>query len=69
MVRGYNIGVRIIDDYLSRTCYGKCADFRETADQLSKVNDTFGYNSSLDFIRSTPPLDLGLFSFYLTFPC
>ncbi|KAJ3305037.1 Trafficking protein particle complex subunit 3 [Kappamyces sp. JEL0829] len=35
--RGYNIGVRLVDDYLSRTAYGKCADLRETADQLSKV--------------------------------
>lgn len=35
--RGYNIGVRLIDDYLARTAYGKCSDMRETADQLSKV--------------------------------
>jgi hypothetical protein len=37
---GYNIGVRLIDDFLSRNPnVGRCHDFRETADVLAKVND------------------------------
>ena len=27
---GYNIGVRIIEDFLARTKEGKCTDFRDT---------------------------------------
>uniref|UniRef100_A0A8C4Q814 Trafficking protein particle complex subunit 3 n=1 Tax=Eptatretus burgeri TaxID=7764 RepID=A0A8C4Q814_EPTBU len=33
---GYNIGVRIIEDFLARTNVGRCHDFRETADVISK---------------------------------
>lgn len=36
---GYNIGIRLIDDYLARTAYGKCGDFKETADQIAKVSN------------------------------
>ena len=35
--RGYNIGTRLIDDYLARTAYGKCLDFKETGSQIAKV--------------------------------
>ncbi|CAG0881394.1 unnamed protein product [Cyprideis torosa] len=31
---GYNIGVRIIEDFLARTGAGRCNDFKETADRL-----------------------------------
>eukprot|EP00092_Neocalanus_flemingeri_P034532 GFUD01037552.1.p1 GENE.GFUD01037552.1~~GFUD01037552.1.p1 ORF type:complete len:180 (+),score=61.60 GFUD01037552.1:39-578(+) len=31
---GYNVGVRIIEDFLARTKEGKCADFRETAEKV-----------------------------------
>ncbi|KAJ1938407.1 hypothetical protein EC988_007602, partial [Linderina pennispora] len=34
---GYNIGVRLIDDVLSRTSLDKCKDMRETAEVISKV--------------------------------
>lgn len=34
---GYNIGIRLIEDFLSRTAIGRCYDFRETADIISKV--------------------------------
>ncbi len=35
---GYNMGVRLIDDFLSRNPnVGRCHDFRETADVLAKV--------------------------------
>ncbi|XP_023215105.1 trafficking protein particle complex subunit 3-like isoform X1 [Centruroides sculpturatus] len=31
---GYNIGLRLIEDYLARTTVGKCYDFRDTADKI-----------------------------------
>ncbi|KAI8807912.1 NO signaling/Golgi transport ligand-binding domain-containing protein [Cladochytrium replicatum] len=34
---GYNIGVRLIEDFLAKTNMGKCADFKETAETISKV--------------------------------
>lgn len=39
MGRGYNMGVRLIEDFLARSgpLIGKCADFRETAEAISKV--------------------------------
>ena len=35
--RGYNIGVRLIEDFLARTQQGRCYDLKETADILAKV--------------------------------
>lgn len=34
---GYNIGVRLIEDFLARSNQGRCNDFRETADVISKL--------------------------------
>lgn len=34
---GYNIGVRLIEDFLARSGVGRCQDFRETADVIAKV--------------------------------
>lgn len=34
---GYNIGVRLIEDFLARSNAGRCNDFRETADVISKL--------------------------------
>ncbi|KAI5291897.1 transport protein particle 22 kDa subunit [Ascosphaera aggregata] len=34
---GYNIGMRLIEDFLARSSLGRCKDFRETADVISKV--------------------------------
>ena len=36
--RGYNIGVRLIEDFLARSNIGRCNDFRETADVIAKVS-------------------------------
>ena len=35
--RGYNIGCRLIEDFLARSSVGRCYDFKETADVISKV--------------------------------
>lgn len=37
LFRGYNIGVRLIEDFLARSNIGRCQDFRETADVIAKV--------------------------------
>eukprot|EP00123_Amoebidium_parasiticum_P015724 comp23118_c0_seq1/m.37232 comp23118_c0_seq1/g.37232 ORF comp23118_c0_seq1/g.37232 comp23118_c0_seq1/m.37232 type:complete len:228 (-) comp23118_c0_seq1:289-972(-) len=34
---GYNIGCRLIEDFLARSGVGKCSDFRETADVIAKL--------------------------------
>ena len=31
---GYNIGIRLVEDFLARTNTGKCHNFRDTADKL-----------------------------------
>lgn len=43
--RGYNIGIRLIEDFLARSNVGRCHDFRETADVIAKVsqNDSGDY--------------------------
>jgi trafficking protein particle complex subunit 3 len=35
---GYNIGVRLIEDFLSKSNIPRCGNFRETADMISKVS-------------------------------
>lgn len=34
---GYNIGLRLIEDFLARSNVGRCVNFRETADMVAKV--------------------------------
>ncbi|KAK0945612.1 hypothetical protein LTR29_002967 [Friedmanniomyces endolithicus] len=34
---GYNIGLRLIEDFLAKTNSGTCSNFRETAEMISKV--------------------------------
>nr|XP_024377939.1 trafficking protein particle complex subunit 3-like [Physcomitrium patens]PNR53279.1 hypothetical protein PHYPA_009655 [Physcomitrium patens] len=34
---GYNIGARLVDDFLAKANITKCTDFRETADVIAKV--------------------------------
>ena len=38
---GYNIGMRLIEDYLAKSSTGRCSNFRETADMISKVRSVF----------------------------
>ncbi|PCH38182.1 TRAPP I complex [Wolfiporia cocos MD-104 SS10] len=44
---GYNIGTRLIEDFLARSNIGRCADFRETGEVVAKV----GFKS---FLNITP---------------
>lgn len=34
---GYNIGIRLIEDFLSKTGTGRCVSFKETAEVISKI--------------------------------
>ncbi|KAF8425673.1 NO signaling/Golgi transport ligand-binding domain-containing protein [Tirmania nivea] len=34
---GYNIGLRLIEDYLAKTAPQRCANFRETAEMIARV--------------------------------
>ncbi|KAI0306334.1 transport protein particle complex subunit [Multifurca ochricompacta] len=44
---GYNIGTRLIEDFLARSNIGRCTDFRETGEVIAKV----GFKS---FLNVTP---------------
>ena len=46
---GYNIGTRLIEDFLARSNLGRCSDFRETGEMIAKVCNSF-------FSRPTTPL-------------
>lgn len=35
--RGYNIGIRLIDEFLANSRTTTCGDFKETAEKISKV--------------------------------
>lgn len=35
---GYNIGVRLIEDFLAKTSTARCGTFRDTADMIAKVS-------------------------------
>jgi hypothetical protein len=37
MGRGYNMGTRLIEDFLARTGLQRCSTFAETAEVISKV--------------------------------
>lgn len=36
--RGYNIGTRLIEDFLARTGLGRCKDFAEVGEVMAKVS-------------------------------
>ncbi|THH13945.1 hypothetical protein EW146_g6340 [Bondarzewia mesenterica] len=44
---GYNIGTRLVEDFLARSSLGRCTDFRETGEVVAKV----GFKS---FLNITP---------------
>lgn len=34
---GYNMGVRLVEDFLARTTSGRCLEMRETADKIQQA--------------------------------
>ncbi|KAF8643789.1 hypothetical protein AX16_008808 [Volvariella volvacea WC 439] len=49
---GYNIGTRLIEDFLAKSNLGRCADFKEVGEVISKV----GFKS---FLNVTPSITHG----------
>lgn len=47
---GYNIGLRLIEDFLARSGSGRCTNFRDTAELIAKV----GFKM---FLNITPTID------------
>ncbi|EXC05107.1 hypothetical protein L484_011896 [Morus notabilis] len=35
---GYNIGIRLIDEFLAKSNVSRCVDFKETAETIAKVS-------------------------------
>ncbi|GLB34818.1 putative protein particle complex subunit [Lyophyllum shimeji] len=50
---GYNIGTRLIEDFLAKSGIGRCADFKEVGEVVSKV----GFKS---FLNITPTVTHGV---------
>lgn len=45
---GYNMGLRLVEDFLARTTVGKCMDFRDTADKIQMAFKMYlGINPSI----------------------
>lgn len=45
-VMGYNIGIRLIDEFLAKSRTPKCVDFRDTADKVARVGFRMFLNAS-----------------------
>jgi len=58
---GYNIGLRLIDEFLARSGLGRCKDFRETAEVIAKV----GFKMFLGVAASVTDYDQKTQSFRL----
>eukprot|EP01126_Amoeba_proteus_P052535 TRINITY_DN6352_c0_g1_i5.p1 TRINITY_DN6352_c0_g1~~TRINITY_DN6352_c0_g1_i5.p1 ORF type:complete len:134 (-),score=24.01 TRINITY_DN6352_c0_g1_i5:271-672(-) len=58
---GYNIGLRLIDEFLARSGLGRCRDLRETAEVIAKV----GFKMFLGFSGSVLKMNAKKGSFHL----
>lgn len=63
---GYNIGMRLIEDLLARTGQGRCSEFREVGEVVSKVafKMFLGYSPH---VSHNPQVTSGLREFTLSF--
>ncbi|KAG8897533.1 transport protein particle 22 kDa subunit [Tulasnella sp. 403] len=52
---GYNIGTRLIEDFLARSNMGRCSDFREVGEVMAKVGFKAFLNISPNVTHSAPP--------------
>ena len=48
---GYNIGVRLIEDFFARSQQGRCHDLKETADVLAKVGISIKCSISISLVH------------------
>jgi hypothetical protein len=52
---GYNIGMRLIEDFLARSSLGRCADFREVGEVVAKVGFKSFLNITPAVTHTAPP--------------
>ncbi|KAG2356118.1 BET3 family protein [Suillus spraguei] len=52
---GYNIGTRLIEDFLARSSLGRCSDFREVGEVVAKVGFKSFLNITPTVAHSGPP--------------
>ncbi|ESK94603.1 bet3 family protein [Moniliophthora roreri MCA 2997] len=52
---GYNIGTRLIEDFLAKSGLGRCSDFREVGEVVSKVGFKSFLNITPSISHSTTP--------------
>ncbi|KAJ2920975.1 hypothetical protein H1R20_g7085, partial [Candolleomyces eurysporus] len=52
---GYNIGTRLIEDFLARSGMGRCSDFREVGEVIAKVGFKTFLNISPGVVHAPPP--------------
>lgn len=52
---GYNIGTRLIEDFLARSAIGRCADFREVGEVVAKVGFKSFLNITPTVVHAAPP--------------
>ncbi|KDN51787.1 hypothetical protein RSAG8_00335, partial [Rhizoctonia solani AG-8 WAC10335] len=50
---GYNIGARLIEDFLARSSLGRCSDFREVGEVVAKVGFKTFLNIAPTVVHST----------------
>ncbi|KAJ3763878.1 transport protein particle complex subunit [Lentinula raphanica] len=52
---GYNIGTRLIEDFLAKSSLGRCSDFREVGEVVAKVGFKSFLNISPSITHYAPP--------------
>lgn len=57
---GYSIGTRLIEDFLARSNLGRCSDFRETGEVISKVSNTLLSSNIVSITNTTVSLNAPL---------
>ncbi|KAJ3863489.1 MAG: transport protein particle complex subunit [Lentinula lateritia] len=53
---GYNIGTRLIEDFLAKSNLGRCSDFREVGEVVAKVGFKSFLNISPSITHQAPPV-------------
>ncbi|KAJ4487772.1 transport protein particle complex subunit [Lentinula aciculospora] len=53
---GYNIGTRLIEDFLAKSNLGRCSDFREVGEVVAKVGFKSFLNISPSITHHAPPV-------------
>ncbi|KAF5461061.1 hypothetical protein F2P56_020887 [Juglans regia] len=55
---GYNIGIRLVDEFLAKSNVSRCIDFKETADVIAKVSMKTEVTWVRDMLRGDDAFEL-----------